>query len=284
MLLRLPLAECSAKVRTGFPLDEEEDYDLEIWAGIIPMSTLIEAPVQDPALRVATEMPPYVERYRRPVPVPERPDMCGVIGLLLRDPRLEPELGALLVPMIEALDERGPDSSGIALYAERPTGFEPDATTPTLRVSLGADVPVDWIALGCALLDVCSTGADVRRFGAGAVIDVPEASLEPLKAALAQQWPDVRILGTGWNLRVLKDTGRPTDTCARTAFGNGRDTSPSPTPAWPPSRPSLFCIRTPSCPTATSASCTTGPSRTTPPCVGGSRTRASSSTRTTTRK
>jgi glutamate synthase domain-containing protein 1 len=141
--------------------------------------------------------------------------MCGVIGLLLRDPHLEPELGALLVPMIEALDERGPDSSGIALYAERPTGFEPDATTPTLRVSLGADVPVDWIALGCALLDVCSTGADMHRFGAGAVIDVPEASLEPLEAALAQQWPDVRILGTGWNLRVLKDTGRPTDTCAR---------------------------------------------------------------------
>ena len=69
MLLKLPLGESSAKVRTGWPLDEEEDYDLEIWAGIIPMSTLIEAPVQDPALRVATEMPPYVERYRRPVPV-----------------------------------------------------------------------------------------------------------------------------------------------------------------------------------------------------------------------
>jgi glutamate synthase domain-containing protein 1 len=117
--------------------------------------------------------------------------------------------------MIEALDERGPDSSGIALYAERPTGSGPDAATPTIRVSLGADVPVDWIAVGCALLDLCPTGADVQRFGAGAVIDVPEASLEPVEAALARQWPEVRVLGTGLNLRVLKDTGRPTETCAR---------------------------------------------------------------------
>jgi len=69
MLLRLPLVESSAKVRTGFPLDEEEDYDLDIWAGVIPMSTVVEAPIQDPDLRVAADVPPYVERYRRPVPV-----------------------------------------------------------------------------------------------------------------------------------------------------------------------------------------------------------------------
>lgn len=69
MLLRLPLAESSAKVRTGFPLDEEEDYDLEIWAGVIPLRTVVEPAVVDPALRVVAEMPHYVEHYRRPVPV-----------------------------------------------------------------------------------------------------------------------------------------------------------------------------------------------------------------------
>lgn len=141
--------------------------------------------------------------------------MCGVIGLLLRDPALEPQLGAMLVPMLEALDERGPDSSGIALYAERPAGDGSDGMTPTLRVSLGADVPVDWIGLGGDLLDLCPSGADVQLFGAGAVIDVPQTSFEQVKATLASQWPELRILGTGWNLRVLKDTGRPSDTCAR---------------------------------------------------------------------
>jgi methylamine---glutamate N-methyltransferase subunit A len=141
--------------------------------------------------------------------------MCGVIGLLLRDPSLEPELGSMLVPMLDALDERGPDSSGIAVYADPPTGDDPFAAAPTLRMSLGADVPVDWVALGCALLDLCPSGADVRRFGAGTVVDVPGSALERVEAVLAEQWPDVRVLGTGWNLRVLKDTGRPSATCAR---------------------------------------------------------------------
>jgi nitroimidazol reductase NimA-like FMN-containing flavoprotein (pyridoxamine 5'-phosphate oxidase superfamily) len=66
MLLKLPLAESSAKVRTGWPLDEEEDYDLDIWAGVIPFTTVMESPQVDPALRVDVPMPDYVERYRRP--------------------------------------------------------------------------------------------------------------------------------------------------------------------------------------------------------------------------
>ncbi len=146
--------------------------------------------------------------------------MCGVIGLLLRDPTLEPDLGSMLVTMVGALDERGPDSSGIALYTDHaPTETTSvgngDGTTPTLRVSLGADVPVDWVGVGCSVLDLCPSGADLQRFGAGAVVDVPESSIDAVEAALAEQWPQVRVLGTGWNLRVLKDTGRPSDACDR---------------------------------------------------------------------
>jgi methylamine---glutamate N-methyltransferase subunit A len=140
--------------------------------------------------------------------------VCGVVGLLLRDPSLEPRLGELLVPMIEALDERGPDSSGIAVYGDRPAAEGP----PRLRVSLGADEEVDWLALGCSLLDQAAGGAELHRFGAGLVLDLPEACLSDVERQLATQWPQVRVLGTGWNLRVLKDTGRPTDTCARYAI------------------------------------------------------------------
>jgi uncharacterized protein len=67
MLLRLSLAESSAKVRTGWPLDDEEDYDLDVWAGIIPLSTAVQPALADPALRVDAPMPAYVARYRRPV-------------------------------------------------------------------------------------------------------------------------------------------------------------------------------------------------------------------------
>ncbi len=142
--------------------------------------------------------------------------MCGVVGLLLHDPDLEPQLGELLVPMIEALDERGPDSSGIAVYAE-PAGDsdQADGAPVMLRLSLGADFDVDWMAVGCGLLDLCGTAADLQRFGAGLVVDVPEDTLPDAHTLLATEWPQVRVLGTGTNVRVLKDTGRPTDTCAR---------------------------------------------------------------------
>ncbi len=70
MLLKLPLSESSAKVRTGWPLDDEEDYDLDIWAGVIPFATVVEEARVDPALRVDVPMPGYVERYRRPAGLP----------------------------------------------------------------------------------------------------------------------------------------------------------------------------------------------------------------------
>ena len=65
MLLKLPLNECSAKVRTGGPLDDEEDYDLEIWAGVIPFTGKVEAPLPDPKLRFSLEPPSYVTGYQR---------------------------------------------------------------------------------------------------------------------------------------------------------------------------------------------------------------------------
>jgi nitroimidazol reductase NimA-like FMN-containing flavoprotein (pyridoxamine 5'-phosphate oxidase superfamily) len=70
MLLKLPLGESSAKVRTGWPADDEEDYDLSIWAGVIPFRLQIEAPAPDPALRFALEPPDYVVHYTRESPGP----------------------------------------------------------------------------------------------------------------------------------------------------------------------------------------------------------------------
>jgi glutamate synthase domain-containing protein 1 len=146
--------------------------------------------------------------------------MCGIVGLLLRDPDLEPRLGSMLVPMIEALDERGPDSSGIAVYADR----DPSATAEpsALRMSLGSDVPVDWGAFALSLGDAIGhdTTTEHHTFGAGLVVDLPGAEAATLRSFLQVHWPQVRVLGTGWQLRVLKDTGRPTDTCARYGIGD----------------------------------------------------------------
>jgi methylamine---glutamate N-methyltransferase subunit A len=139
--------------------------------------------------------------------------MCGVIGLLIRDRTLEPQLGSMLVTMIEALDERGPDSSGIAVYADHRSDDGPEA--PSVKVSLGSDELVDWGRLAATLADRLGETVRSHPFGAGLVAEVAPDGERDLHAVIAEGWPHVRVLATGLNLRVLKDTGRPSDTCAR---------------------------------------------------------------------
>lgn len=59
-VLALPLAEASVKARTGPPGDEDEDYDLEIWAGVIPAALTFGAPEPDPLLRTGIEIPDHI--------------------------------------------------------------------------------------------------------------------------------------------------------------------------------------------------------------------------------
>jgi nitroimidazol reductase NimA-like FMN-containing flavoprotein (pyridoxamine 5'-phosphate oxidase superfamily) len=62
-VLALPLHECSAKIRTGPPVDEEEDYALPAWAGVIPLHTHAGAPLPDPRLIGGSAPPPTVRDW-----------------------------------------------------------------------------------------------------------------------------------------------------------------------------------------------------------------------------
>jgi nitroimidazol reductase NimA-like FMN-containing flavoprotein (pyridoxamine 5'-phosphate oxidase superfamily) len=64
-VLSLPLAEVSAKVRTGPPIDDEEDYALNVWAGVLPFKFTASAPIPDPRLPASIETPAYVTNYSR---------------------------------------------------------------------------------------------------------------------------------------------------------------------------------------------------------------------------
>lgn len=64
-VLALPLEEVSAKVRTGPPLDDEEDYALPIWAGVIPISLVADAPLPDPRMPKDIKLPRYASEYKR---------------------------------------------------------------------------------------------------------------------------------------------------------------------------------------------------------------------------
>ena len=63
LVLALPLSEASAKVRTGPPIDDEEDYELPVWAGVLPLQTVAGEPVADPRLAPETKPSSSVERF-----------------------------------------------------------------------------------------------------------------------------------------------------------------------------------------------------------------------------
>ena len=65
-VLSVPLNEASAKIRSGQPIDDDEDYELPIWAGVLPLGISTHTPVPDPRLRSDLEMPTHVSSYRRP--------------------------------------------------------------------------------------------------------------------------------------------------------------------------------------------------------------------------
>ena len=66
-VLSLPLVEVSAKVRTGPPLDDEEDYELPIRAVVIPLRLAAAAPASDPRLASDIQPPVYASHYHRGV-------------------------------------------------------------------------------------------------------------------------------------------------------------------------------------------------------------------------
>ena len=65
IVLSLPLDEASAKIRTGPPLDDDEDYDLDVWAGVIPLRLSAGPPVKDPRLKAGLETPSHAIKYER---------------------------------------------------------------------------------------------------------------------------------------------------------------------------------------------------------------------------
>ena len=65
LVLGMPIEEASAKVRTGGPSDDEEDYALDIWAGVIPLRLTPQSPISDDRLRNGIPVPDYATSYRR---------------------------------------------------------------------------------------------------------------------------------------------------------------------------------------------------------------------------
>jgi len=139
--------------------------------------------------------------------------MCGIIGLHLRNSALAPRLGELLTEMLEAMTTRGPDSAGIAVYADgvpaRPESGNEQRQEQELRYSLRSDERIDWDLLANRI--AAETGCDVRLEPLGtdsAVFGSPAAEASFL-AAVGRVAPQVSVPGYGRSMVVVKDVGAP---------------------------------------------------------------------------
>ncbi|MFD4510002.1 glutamine amidotransferase family protein [Streptomyces sp. NPDC058457] len=123
--------------------------------------------------------------------------MCGIVGLHLREPSLEPRLGELLTAMLGQVVERGPDSAGVAVYGD------PRLSPPGRAVvSLLGVTPVEAQA---ALPGAVAVSADVTT------VVHAERSVAALLAAVADGLPHATVIGSGTDMAVLKGTGNPVE-------------------------------------------------------------------------
>lgn len=64
-VLKLPITEASAKIRTGDPVDDDEDYSMNVWAGVIPLKLTPAEPIPDAKLADGISLPEHVAKYSR---------------------------------------------------------------------------------------------------------------------------------------------------------------------------------------------------------------------------
>lgn len=139
--------------------------------------------------------------------------MCGIVGLYLKNPNLESQLGKLFEPMLEAMTARGPDSAGFAIYGD-------EVGAGWIKLTLQATTEdYDFNALIGALES--KLAAPLEWFqNASAVVLKIKAEEAPVRKALADLAPSVRIMSAGQSIEILKGMGLPKEISERFGLAN----------------------------------------------------------------
>lgn len=139
--------------------------------------------------------------------------MCGIVGLYLKNPELEPRLGELFAPMLQSMTDRGPDSAGFAIYGDE---VGADRVKVTLQHE---DSAFDWATVASGLSQ--RLGGEPNWFqNANAAVFKLTCSESEARAAFAELAPDAVIMSIGRSIEILKGVGLPSEIIAR--FGLAR--------------------------------------------------------------
>jgi glutamate synthase domain-containing protein 1 len=118
--------------------------------------------------------------------------MCGIVGLFAKSTEVEARLGVHLAAMLAQMDERGPDSAGIAIYRDP---APPGASKLTLY---SADDDFDGL-----------DGAEIRDVRARHAVAIVDAEPFEAEASVRERRPDLGVMSAGRVIEIYKEVGRP---------------------------------------------------------------------------
>jgi amidophosphoribosyltransferase len=128
--------------------------------------------------------------------------MCGIVGLFLKNRALEAQLGSLFKPMLVDMTERGPDSTGIAVYRD----FAPD---DAIKISLYCpDEEFDWHQVAMDITANLDLPAHVDVMADHALLITP-AKIEAVRKVLKREHPNVIVNSYGRRIELYKGVGLP---------------------------------------------------------------------------
>lgn len=139
--------------------------------------------------------------------------MCGIVGLLIKNPRLRPQLGQLMLPMLIGMTERGPDSAGLAVYTA------PVAANARKFSLYAFEEDFNWQKLGHDFQQHLGSQVSVRPQANHAILTT---HLEPatIKVWLKEHYPRLHLLSVGQLMDIYKDVGTPAQVAQRYDFAS----------------------------------------------------------------
>jgi len=138
--------------------------------------------------------------------------MCGLVGLLVKNPALRNSLGELVVPMLIGMTERGPESAGLAVFTNGVKNEELKYSLYALNTGFSY-----WAKVEKDFNEHLGSKVQLNHVGNHAILI---SHLEPgvVKTWIDENFPDIHILSTGKSIDVYKDIGSPADISARYEF------------------------------------------------------------------
>ena len=137
--------------------------------------------------------------------------MCGIVGLLIKNPALKQRLGEMMVPMLVEMGARGPDSAGLAVFTDKLAASQ-------RKYSLYAPSwDYDWAPV---------EGDFAARFGARAELAVKgnhavfacEQTDAAVRQWIKERFPTLHVMSAGRSIDIYKDVGHPADVARRYHF------------------------------------------------------------------